>query len=289
MSAHELKNAFTIDVEDYFHVEGFANVIDKSQWDNYPCRVEANMDKLLDLMEENNIKGTFFILGWVAVRYPQIVRNIAEKGHEVASHGMSHQLIYTQDRNVFRQETLRSKALLEDISQQSVIGYRAATYSIVNDTLWALDELVDAGFLYDSSIFPMRHDRYGIPGINPLPHKIYLSGNRNITEFPISVVKKAKMTLPVAGGGYFRLLPYWLTKWGLNEINKDLSEFMFYIHPWEIDVEQPRINDASALSKFRHYLNINKSESRLKKLFNDFKLTTMKEVLKNKGLLSDVV
>jgi len=280
-----MKNAFTIDVEDYFQVEAFSKAVDRSQWDNYPFRAERNTQLILDLLDKHHIKGTFFILGWVAKKAPYIVKEIASRGHEIACHGMSHRLIYTQDKKVFQDETRESKKLLEDICQQEVIGYRAATYSITEKSLWALDILVEEGFKYDSSIFPMRHDRYGIPDANPLPHKLATPSGATIIEFPITVLRKKHLTLPVAGGGYFRLLPYALTKWGLNQINKQDQSFVFYLHPWEVDPEQPRIKGAGILSNIRHYTNLRKTTPRLDNLLDSFPFDTMSECLKDLNLL----
>ncbi|MFK5948355.1 MAG: DUF3473 domain-containing protein [Methylococcales bacterium] len=282
---NKIKNAFTVDVEDFFQVEAFSQVIDKNKWDDYTCRVESNTDVILELLETANVKGTFFILGWIAKRYPQVVKKISELGHEVASHGMSHQLIYNQDMNVFKQETIDSKKLLEDLSQQPVNGYRAATYSITNKSLWALDILVDAGFKYDSSIFPMRHDRYGISDACAVPNIVKTPKGQSLVEFPISTVKNRYFTLPIAGGGYFRLFPYKLTQWGLSSINKNNTPFVFYIHPWEIDTNQPRVEGISKSTKFRHYNNISRCSSRLTSLLKDFEFTTMEVVLMEQNLL----
>jgi len=280
-----MKNVFTIDVEDYYQVEAFARVVAKSSWGSYVSRVENNTRILLDLLDRHTVKGTFFILGWVASRHPELIREIANRGHEIASHGMSHTLVYSQSREVFRSETRDSKALLEDICQQKVIGYRAATYSITRKSLWALDILCEEGFQYDSSIFPMRHDRYGIPDANPLPGLVKTPEGRQIVEFPISVFQYKKLKLPVAGGGYFRLFPYPMTKWGLARINRAGNEFVFYLHPWEVDPDQPRIAQASITSRFRHYLNLSRCQTRLEQLLGDFKFGTMQEVLTAKGLL----
>lgn len=282
---HKITNAFTVDVEDFFQVEAFSQSIDRSKWDNFTCRVEVNTDSILALLDDANVKGTFFVLGWIAERYPDVVKSIAEAGHEIASHGMTHKLIYKQEQDVFRRETIDSKLLLEDLSQQPVNGYRAATYSITNKSLWALDVLVEAGFTYDSSIFPMRHDRYGIPDACSLPNILTTPNGSKIVEFPISTVKNKFMTLPIAGGGYFRLFPYMLTRWGLSQINKKQEPFVFYIHPWEVDPDQPRIDNISKFTKFRHYNNLDRCSDRLSKLLSDFKFSTMSNVLEAKGLL----
>ncbi len=280
-----MKNVFTIDVEDYYQVQAFADVVDKGGWDKYESRVENNTRRLLDLLDTHSVKGTFFVLGWVAQRHPGLIREIADRGHEIASHGMSHTLVYTQTREVFRAETRHSKALIEDICQRPIIGYRAATYSITQRSLWALDILHEEGFKYDSSIFPMRHDKYGIPDAHPYPHTLRTPAGYSLVEFPISVSRFGKFKLPVAGGGYFRLFPYALTKWGLEQINQAGHEFVFYLHPWEVDPKQPRIHNASALSRFRHYLNLACTQPRLDRLLRDFSFTTMQDVLRAKTLL----
>jgi len=280
-----MKNAFTIDVEDYYQVQAFAGVVDKTAWDSYESRVENNTRRLLDLLDARSVKATFFVLGWVAQRHPGLIREIAKRGHEIASHGMSHTLVYTQTSQVFRDETRRSKALIEDICQQPVIGYRAATYSITRRSLWALDILHEEGFQYDSSIFPMRHDRYGIPDAHPYPHVLRTPAGYSLVEFPISVSRFGRFKLPVAGGGYFRLFPYALTKWGLGQINHAGHEFVFYLHPWEVDPEQPRMRDVKLLSRLRHYLNLARTQPRLDRLLQDFSFTTMQDVLRTKALL----
>ncbi len=280
-----MKNVFTIDVEDYYQVEAFAGVVDKNSWQGYESRVENNTRRLLDILDEHSVKGTFFVLGWVAQRQRSLIREIADRGHEIASHGMSHTLVYTQSPAVFRDETRSSKALLEDICQHPVIGYRAATYSITRQSLWALDILHEEGFRYDSSIFPMRHDRYGIHDANPYPSLLRTPSGNTLAEFPISVFRYGSIKFPVAGGGYFRLFPYSMTRWGLAQINRSGHEFVFYLHPWEIDPEQPRIREAGALSRFRHYLNLDRTRPRLTRLLQDFSFTTMQEALQARSLL----
>ena len=280
-----IKNALTVDVEDYFHVSAFAKSIKLSDWDTQPLRVEKNTQRLMDLFDEAQVKATFFVLGWVAERNRSLVCEIAERGHEVACHGYSHQLVYNQTPEVFRDETVRSKALLEDIIQQPVIGYRAASYSITRKSMWALDILAEAGFQYDSSIFPVRHDRYGIPDAEETPHQLETPKGHSLVEFPLSTAKIFKYRLPVAGGGYFRLYPYSLSKAGLKQINRRQQAFVFYLHPWEIDPEQPRI-EAGWFSRFRHYNNLDKCEYRLRRLLTDFEFTTARAVLTSQGLLN---
>lgn len=278
-------NALTVDVEDYLHVAALSKSIQRKDWDRYECRVENNTHRILDLFDEATFKGTFFVLGWVAERYPALVKEIANRGHEVASHGMSHQLVYDQTPEEFRQESIASKKLLEDLTQQPVLGYRAASYSITDKSLWALDILIDAGFSYDSSIFPIRHDRYGIPDCPREPHYFKAPSGREILEFPISTAKWGRFNLPVAGGGYFRLFPYLVTKLGLASINRrDQMPFVFYLHPWEIDPNQPRI-PASWFSTFRHYNNLEICESRLQKLLQDFRFGSLKDVFTARGFV----
>ncbi len=280
-----MSNVFSVDVEDYFQVEAFTSVVERSSWENYATRVEANTDRVLELLARRGVRGTFFVLGWVASRYPGIVRAIASQGHEIASHGMTHRLIYRQSVDEFRRETIDSKALLEDQCQKPVIGYRAATYSITKQSLWALDVLCDAGFLYDSSIFPVWHDKYGIPDAPRLPHRMKTPNDQEIVEYPITVLQRGGVRIPIAGGGYFRLFPYAFTKWALKSVNRDGQDFVFYMHPWEIDPDQPRIPDASMKSRFRHYLNLRRCEPRLEQLLADFPFCTMRESLGQLGFL----
>lgn len=278
-----IRNALTVDVEDYFQVSAFADNIEQHEWDEHPLRVENNTYKLLDLFDEYQVKATFFTLGWVAERKRDMVFEIARRGHEVACHGYSHQLVYNQTPEVFQQETVRAKSTLEDIIQQPVLGYRAASYSITEKSLWALDILAESGFVYDSSIFPVRHDRYGMPDTPEHPYHLKTPAGHSIIEFPLSTAKILNYRLPVAGGGYFRLYPYWLSKAGLKQINRQQKPFIFYLHPWEVDPEQPRIS-ASWFSRFRHYNNLDKCEPRLRNLMSDFQFTTTWDVLSDLGL-----
>ncbi len=272
-------NALSVDVEDYFQVSAFENAIDREQWEQLPLRVEQNTQRLLELFEQKSVKATFFILGWVADKVPNLITDIADAGHEIACHGYSHKLIYNQSKKEFADETIRAKSLLEDISGKKVNGYRAASYSITRKSLWALDILAEAGFEYDSSIFPVVHDRYGLPGS---PEGIYYfetESGQKLIEYPLTTVKVGPLTLPMAGGGYFRLYPYWFTHLNLAQINKKTRKpFIFYLHPWEIDAKQPKIQ-AGMLSRFRHYNNLDKCEGRLEKLLNFFKFTSIQDVL----------
>lgn len=279
-----IENALTIDVEDYFQVAALAEAVRYDDWDSMEYRVEANTDRILALFEEADVKATFFTLGWVAERSPKLVKRIADAGHEVASHGYSHQLIYNQTPDVFREETRRSKEILEEILGRAVKGYRAASYSITNQSRWALDILAEEGFTWDSSIFPVRHDRYGMPGTPRWPHRLTTDKGHELAEFPLSTLKLGGYSLPIAGGGYFRLFPYWFSDWGLGSINRQGQPFVFYLHPWEVDPGQPRL-DVKWFSRFRHYNNLDVCEQRLAELLKRFRFTTMSHVLQNQGLL----
>lgn len=273
-------NAFTVDVEDYFHVAALASAVTRDSWSQREYRVERNTECLLELLAERGVHGTFFVLGWVAERSPGLVRAIAAAGHEVACHGYSHELIYRQSRQEFRDETARAKGLLEDAIGQAVPGYRAASFSIVRDTLWALDELIDLGFRYDSSIFAIRHDRYGIPDASPAPGRVTAPSGRSILEFPMAPANFFGLKIPVTGGGYFRIFPYRLTLAGLRRINAAGRPFAFYLHPWEIDPEQPRIR-VGTLSRFRHYTNLARCQERLRRLLGEFAFRPMGQVLQS--------
>ncbi|HEX9004425.1 MAG TPA: XrtA system polysaccharide deacetylase [Blastocatellia bacterium] len=274
----ELVNALTVDVEDYYQVEAFANVVRREDWTHWQPRVEKNTHRLLELFARRNVRSTFFILGWVAEQHPQLVRKIAAAGHEIACHSYQHQLIGTQTRPEFRADVRRAKALLEDLIGNEVVGYRAPTYSITQDTLWALDILVEEGFHYDSSIFPIRHDRYGIPGAERHLHIIRRPAGE-IAEFPPSTVRIAGMNVPMAGGGYFRLMPYPVFRWGLRRINdSDHQPAIFMVHAWEVDPEQPVIQ-GTRLNIWRHRNNLRRTEARLERLLDDFRFAPVREVL----------
>ena len=269
-----MKNVLTIDVEDYFHVAALAKSINRKNWDSMESRVTSNVHRLLDLFDEHNVKATHFVLGWVAERFPDLIKEIDRRGHEVASHGYSHQLVYNQTPQVFENETRDSKNLIEDITGKPVNGYRAASYSITRKSLWALDILADLGFVYDSSIFPVVHDRYGIKGSPEYPHILETPAKKKLIEYPLSTYRLFGQAIPVAGGGYFRLYPYWLSRFFYQRINKSSTPFVFYLHPWEVDPAQPRVK-ASLLSEFRHYNNLDKCQNRLSNLLDDFSFTTM--------------
>jgi polysaccharide deacetylase family protein (PEP-CTERM system associated) len=281
-------NAMTVDVEDYFHVSIFDGVVPRSRWLELESRVRGNTERLLDVFRSTNVRATFFVLGWVADRFPELVADIAEAGHELASHGYSHRLIYDQTRDGFREDVRRAKAVIEDAGNAPVLGYRAPSYSITPRSLWALDILVEEGYRYDASIFPIRHDRYGIP-LSPRHSYCIPTQKGELIEAPASTVRLGWANLPVAGGGYFRILPYAWTKWGIARINaQEGRPAIFYIHPWELDPEQPRL-EAGLVSRFRHYHNLDKTEARLRALLSDFKFGPIEGVLRASVALSDAL
>ncbi len=279
-------HAFTVDVEDYFHVEAFANAIHRDSWPHLEYRCERNVYRMLDMLAERSVRGTFFVLGWVAERSPQLIKDIAAAGHEIACHGHSHQLVYRQTRQQFADETRYAKGLLEDLTGTAVLGYRAASFSITKVSMWALDTLIDLGFTYDSSVFPVRHhDNYGIPEAPLGPCRMRAPSGRTLIEVPLSVADVAGLRVPVSGGGYFRLFPYWLSRAGMRHVERKSGRpVIFYVHPWEIDVDQPRVQ-AGLVSRLRHYNNISRCEARLRRLLQDFEFGTMSDVLAVHGML----
>jgi len=275
-------NALTVDVEDYFQVSNFENSVKTEDWDKYESRVVKNTRKILSILSQNGSKATFFILGWIAERFPEIVMEIDTQGHEIASHGYSHKLIYRMSKEEFKDDLIKSLEILEGITKKKVLGYRAASCSVTEDSLWALDVLKENGIKYDSSVFPIHHDRYGIPGANRFIHRW---NNDGLVEFPFSTVSILGHNLPVAGGGYFRLYPYWFTKWAIEKTNREGHPAIVYIHPWELDCKQPRIK-AGLIPGFRHYINLGKTEDRLKALLSDFQFTGANDVIKSQGLIA---
>lgn len=272
-------NALTVDVEDYFHVQAFADVIRPEQWLCYPARVERNTRRLLEIFDAHKIRATFFVLGWVAEHYPALVREIGAAGHEVGSHGYGHRMIDRGGPDDFREDLRRSKNLIEDQLGGAVTSYRAPSYSITAATLWALDILGEEGIQIDSSIFPVVHDYYGIPQAPRFPYYRPLKNGGRIAEFPPSTLRAYGANLPVAGGGYLRLFPYRFTAWAIRRINeKEGQPAMVYLHPWEIDPEQPRVA-CSWRSRFRHYQNLHSTEGKLTRLLRDFSWAPMAEVL----------
>ena len=264
-----IRNAMTIDVEDYFQVSAFAPHIDRASWPARECRVEANIERILAILADGGVHATFFTLGWIAERYPDMVRRIVAGGHELASHGYGHLRASDQSRAEFSDDVVRSKALLEEIGGQAVIGYRAPSFSIGTANLWALDVLKEAGYRYSSSIYPIRHDHYGMPDAPRFA--FYPNGPDGLLEVPITTVQMAGRNFPAGGGGYFRLLPYALSRWMMQRVNKvDRQPAIFYFHPWEIDPGQPRPDGVDAKSRFRHYVNLQRMEGRIKALTGDF-------------------
>lgn len=295
-------NALTIDVEDYFQVHAFSKTIRVEDWPRYECRVERNTCKILDILSKYGIRATFFILGWVGERYPDLVRKIAEQRHEIASHGYCHELVGNQTPDEFRADVAKTKQILEGITGKEVTGYRASTYSITKKTSWALRVLAEEGYKYDSSIFPVHHDVYGFPGAPRFPFRVNSNGHArtlfpspppeapsfmgeargegDLWEFPISTVRLLGQNLPVAGGGYFRLFPYWFIRKSLKHINDaEGNAFIFYVHPWEFDPGQPKINGAPLKARFRHYLNLEKVENRFRSLLQDFQFAAVTDVI----------
>jgi polysaccharide deacetylase family protein (PEP-CTERM system associated) len=273
-----LVNAMTVDVEDYFHVSAFQGVVPRAAWGQMQSRVVRNTERLLALFDEFAVRGTFFVLGWVAERHPALVRRILSCGHELASHGYEHRLIYDQTPAGFREDVRRAKHVLEDASGVTINGYRAPSFSVTTRSLWALDVLIEEGHTYDASIFPIRHDRYGIPDSPRHTHTIRRDGG-SIDEIPGSTVRLAGLNVPVAGGGYFRLLPYAWTRWGIARLNnREQQHAVFYIHPWEIDPDQPRL-PAGLVGRFRHYRNLGKTEGRLRALLRDFRFDAIRSLL----------
>jgi polysaccharide deacetylase family protein (PEP-CTERM system associated) len=265
--AAAITNAMTIDVEDYFQVSAFARYIARDDWERRECRVERNVERILEMLAEHDVKATFFTLGWIAERYPQVVRAIVAKGHELASHGYGHERVSDLSPKAFDADIRRAKAILEDQAGAPVVGYRAPSFSIAAGNLWALDTLARAGYRYSSSIYPIRHDHYGMPHAPRFAHRV----NAEIIECPATTVRLFNRNLPSSGGGYFRLLPYAVSRWMLRRVNaSDRQPAVFYFHPWEIDVDQPRLSGISAKTRFRHYVNIARMDSRLQQLLADF-------------------
>jgi len=276
-------NALTIDVEDYFHVQAFADVISSAHWDEYPVRVERNTFRLLEILGRRNVKATFFILGWVADRCPALVRAIVDSGHEIGSHGYGHRMLTRGSQASFREDLIRAKSTIEDKTASRVTCFRAPSYSITSKTLWALEILAEFGFEYDSSIFPIRHDYYGIPDAPRFPHYWSLKSGARLLEFPPSTVRILGINVPIAGGGYLRLLPYKVTAWAIRRLNqKEDQPAMVYLHPWEIDPDQPRLV-ASWSSRFRQYQNLQTTEKKLTRLLDDFSWAPMSKVLSGYG------
>lgn len=270
-----ITNALTIDVEDYFQVSAFASHIDRADWDTTECRVERNVNRMLDMLERKQTKATFFTLGWVAERYPALVRRIVADGHELASHGYGHERASDLSEAAFSHDIRKAKTILEDLGGVPVVGYRAPSFSIGAGNLWALDSLEQAGYRYSSSIYPVQHDHYGMPDAPRFRHQI----RPGLVEIPPTTLRLFNRNLPSSGGGYFRLLPYPLSRWMIQQVNeRDEQAAVFYCHPWEIDADQPRVDGIGFKTRFRHYVNIGRTEQRLEQLLDDFRWGRMDQI-----------
>jgi polysaccharide deacetylase family protein (PEP-CTERM system associated) len=270
-------NAMSIDVEDYFQVSAFEKYIERDHWSKIDCRVERNLHEILTLLDAHRVKATFFTLGWIAERFPQLIRQIAEQGHELASHGYSHVRVTEQNPSSFAKDILNTKKLLEDISGRVVTGYRAASYSINRTNLWAHEEILKAGYRYSSSIYPIRHDLYGIPDAPRFAFRPI--ADADLVEIPVTTLEIGTRRIPCGGGGFFRLYPYPVSRWMIKQINsREHQSAIFYFHPWEIDALQPRIPNLPWKTKFRHYLNLDRTFERLTTLLRDFEWNTMQGV-----------
>jgi polysaccharide deacetylase family protein (PEP-CTERM system associated) len=279
-AAAAITNALTIDVEDYFQVSAFAPFIARSDWDHRECRIERNVGRLLEMLSQHDTKATFFTLGWIAERYPALIRRIVREGHELASHGYGHERVTDLTPAAFADDIGRAKSILEDLSGEAVTGYRAPSFSIGTANLWAFDALARAGYRYSSSIYPIRHDHYGMPDS---PRFAY-QAQPGLLEVPITTLRVLERNLPSSGGGYFRLLPYSISRWMLRRVNTvDRQSAVFYCHPWEFDVAQPRIAGIDRKTRFRHYVNIDRMEGRLQNLLADFKWGRMDQIFLNRG------
>ena len=273
-------NAMTIDVEDYFHVEAFASTIDRKEWDRLPQRVECNTERILDALAESEAQATFFVLGWIARRHPGLVRRILAEGHELASHGSNHMRVDRLSPEAFRADVRQSKHILEDAGGVLVRGYRAPTFSISRNSSWAHAVLLEEGYRYSSSVYPRKHDLYGSPGAPRTP----FAPIQGFVEVPLTTVRIFNIDVPASGGGYFRLFPYRLTRWLLDQAYRhNRAPAVFYLHPWEVDPDQPRQHQAPLLSRLRHYLNLGLTEYRLRRLLGDFKWVRMDRLFLTDG------
>lgn len=272
-------NALTFDIEDYYQVEAFKNYITFEEWPQYPSRVEANTQKILDILAEYNARATFFTLGWIAERFPEMVTRIIDGGHELATHGYAHHMVYKQTPAEFEADLAKSIEVLERLSGKKILGYRAPTYSIIEDSYWAFDTLIKYHLVYDSSIFPITHDRYGVPNSERFPYRVERDHGASIMEFPLSTLRLWKWNFPIAGGGYLRLFPYWLLKYSLRSLNRQHKPGILYLHPWELDPDQPRIQNIPVTTRFRHYVNLHSTADKLRRLLRDFHFAPICEVL----------
>jgi polysaccharide deacetylase family protein (PEP-CTERM system associated) len=271
-------NALTIDVEDYFQVSAFSAHIPRNEWEQVPCRIEANLDRILKMLDEHDVRATFFTLGWIAERYPEMIRHIVSEGHELASHGYEHGRATEQEYGKFLADIRLAKAVLEDVAGVAVMGYRAPSFSIGPANPWAFDGIATAGYRYSSSLYPIHHDHYGAPDSPRFAHEV----RSGLLEVPVTTVRAMRMNWPAGGGGYFRLLPYLLSRWSIRRVNAvDGESAMFYFHPWELDPDQPRVPGVSRKTRFRHYVNLKRMEPRLRRLLADFRWGRADQVFLN--------
>ena len=277
----QITNVMTVDVGDYFHVSAFENTIAKNDWDKMPLRVEHNTHRLLELFEKHNTKSTFFVLGWVARRCPELIKAIVEQGHELASHGFAHQRAIGMTPEQFKADVVQSKHILEDISGKEILGYRAPSFSVNDSNTWIYDVLIELGFKYSSSTYPIEHDLYGVPNWPRFAYRRegLVNSGESIIEIPVPTLRKNNVNTGIGGGGYFRLYPYWLSKRRIDKFHQQEQQpYSFYFHPWEIDPNQPRVKAAPLKSKFRHYINLSAMEGKLERLLQDYQWATMKDV-----------
>jgi polysaccharide deacetylase family protein (PEP-CTERM system associated) len=279
-------NAFSVDVEDWFQVSDFEAQIRHEDWDKYESRVVANTRRILALLAEFDVKGTFFILTWNAERYPGLVEEIAAQGHEVATHGYAHRLVYELGRDLYRRDLERSQEILERILGRRALGYRAPSFSVTAKSMWALDVMLECGIAYDSSIFPVQDSLYGVPGALRFPFVIHSLGERKLIEFPMTTARVGSRNLPLGGGAYLRILPYRYMRWGMRRVNQEGQSAIVYLHPWEIDPEQPRLKTRGKRGFSTHYINLRAMEDKLRRLLSDFRFAPVADVLQQRGLLA---
>lgn len=279
-------NAFSVDVEDWFQVSDFEDQVRLEDWDRYETRVVENTRRILALLAEFGVRGTFFVLTWNAERHPTLVEEIAAAGHEVATHGYAHRLVYEQGRDLYRRDLERSVEILERITGKRPRGYRAPSFSVTTRSVWALDVMLESGLDYDSSIFPVRDSLYGIPGALRFPFVIHAAGSRRLIEFPMTTARVGQHNLPLGGGAYLRLLPYAYMHWGMRRVNREGEPAIVYLHPWELDPQQPRLRSRGKRGVSTHYINLRGMEAKLRRLLADFRFAPVSEVLAERGLLA---
>ena len=279
-------NAFSVDVEDWYQVSDFEAQVQFDEWDRYESRVVANTRRVLSLLDEFGVKGTFFILTWNAERHPELVEDIASRGHEVATHGYAHRLVYEQGRDLYRRDLERSQEILERITGRRARGYRAPSFSVTAKSMWALDVMLECGIEYDSSIFPVQDSLYGVPGALRFPFVIHSLGERQLVEFPMTTTRLGQRNLPLGGGAYLRVLPYSYMRWGMRRVNREGQSAIVYLHPWEIDPGHPRLRSRGKRGVSSHYINLHAMEDKLRRLLSDFRFAPVSEVLEQRGFLA---